>query len=571
MEISSVSEKCDHESKKNGGVKVCEEGNMNIVGEEGGDIHISAENIIVIQPQNVTRQPKRKRMCETCDRVCAPFLVKYHHIPGENDTLCYRLKYSLLCPPHGNFAISILYLSLVFVTWGTLWAITGEQALPGGSLFALFILWIAAVIGGVFASFIKLPPLLGMLIVGVALRNIPYINVAKDITPEWSIALRNVAFTVILIRAGLGLDASALKKLKVVCLCLASIPCLMECLTVAILGFLLLGFPWDWAFILGFVVASVSPAVVVPSMLSLQEKGLGMNKGIPTLLIASASVDNVLAITGFSVALGITFSTGSVVFTIFRGPIEVLVGICVGITFGLIMWFIPHANQESQNGYRSLLLFGSGLFALFGSSALGLPGSGALAVLTMSFVAAQRWKDEKTAVEDVMGLLWTFLQPFLFALIGGEILIENLHPNTIGLGIATLAVCSLVRMVVTFFVGIRSGLNKKERLFIALAWLPKATVQAAIGSIAYDTAREGNAGDEAINLGIQVLTIAVLSIIITAPIGAAAIALTGPRLLQQSEDPKYKKDKDQPGKQNEGNTEEVEESRAAMLTSETGI
>ncbi|XP_070544796.1 sodium/hydrogen exchanger 9B2-like isoform X2 [Ptychodera flava] len=517
-------------------------------------------------------EPSRCKRCfQRCDRWCAPCLTKYHDPPKAGDGCCYRFKYSILCPPHGKFATGILYVLLVCIVWGTLWAITGEEALPGGNLFALFVLWVAAVLGGLLVTFIKLPPLLGMLIVGVLLRNIPYINVAKDIEPEWSISLRNIAFTVILIRAGLGLDAKALKKLKIVCLRLAFTPCSVECVTAAIVGFLLLNFPWDWGFMLGFVLGAVSPAVVVPSLLSLQERGFGTNKGIPTLVIAAASVDDVLAITGFSVVLGITFSTGSIVLTIFRGPIEVLVGIFIGMVLGVVMWYIPHKEKGSLISFRSFFLFGSGLLALFGTGSLKLPGSGALAVLTMSFVAAQRWKDEKVPIEEIIGVFWTIFQPFLFALIGAEILIENLDPNTIGLGIALLAICLLVRMTVTFFIVLRSGLNIKERLFIALAWLPKATVQAAIGSIAYDTAREREAGDEAIHYGIQILTIAVLSILITAPIGAAAIALTGPRLLQKSEDPKYKKDEDQPERKDEAETDGVEESHTAMLTSESGV
>ncbi|XP_077999046.1 sodium/hydrogen exchanger 9B2-like isoform X2 [Glandiceps talaboti] len=508
--------------------------------------------------------------CEMrCDRCCSPCLLKYHQPPKDGDTCCYRLRYSLLCPPHGIIAVGILYILLVFIVWGVLWAITGDNALPGGNLFALFVLWVAAVVGGKLISLIKLPPLLGMLIVGVLLRNVPYINVAADIEADWSMTLRNIAFTVILIRAGLGLDAQALRKLKIVCLRLAFTPCTVECITAAIVAYLLLGFPWDWGFMLGFVLGAVSPAVVVPSMLNLQEKGYGMDKGIPTLVIAAASVDDVLAITGFSVALGITFSTGSIVFTIFRGPIEVLVGICLGIVLGIIMWYIPHGKQTSLIGYRSLFLFASGLFGLFGTGALELAGSGALAVLTMAFVAAHRWGDDKEPIGNVMAIFWNFFQPFLFALIGAEILIENLDPNTIGLGIAVLAIGLTVRVIVSFFVVLKCGFTIKERLFIALAWLPKATVQAAIGSIAYDTAREREAGDEAIQLGSQILTIAVLSIIITAPLGAAAIALSGPRLLHKSQDAKYKKiDAKQETRTNKDNDAEA---GVAMITTETGV
>ncbi|XP_002731851.2 sodium/hydrogen exchanger 9B2-like, partial [Saccoglossus kowalevskii] len=226
------------------------------------------------------------------------------------------LQYGLMCPPHGKFGSIILYIMMLFILWGVLWAITGDEALPGGNLFALLVLWVCAVIGGAAITLIKLPPLLGMLLVGMMLRNAPYINVAKDIDQPWSLALRDIAFTVILIRAGLGLDAEALRKLKIACLRLAFISCVIECIAAAIISVLLLDFPWVFGIMLGFVLGAVSPAVIVSSMLNLHGKGYGVNKGIPTLVIAAASVDDVIAITGFSVALGIGFSTGNVMHVI---------------------------------------------------------------------------------------------------------------------------------------------------------------------------------------------------------------------------------------------------------------
>lgn len=146
------------------------------------------------------------------------------------------------------------------------------------------------------------------LLQGCLLRNVPVVNFAKDINPKWSAVLRNVALTVILTRAGLGLDSRALRKLSKSVLLLAFLPCAVEACVVGLAARFILQFPWLWAFLLGFVQAAVSPAVVVPFMLKLQETGLGVGQGIPTLLMAASSLDDVLAISGFSAILSVIFS-----------------------------------------------------------------------------------------------------------------------------------------------------------------------------------------------------------------------------------------------------------------------
>lgn len=233
-----------------------------------------------------------------------------HHALPENPGFSQRLRYALLCPPHDSLGeVLTMFVFFLFV-WITAWSLFKGDALPGGGVFALLVMIGAAYLGGILVSFIRLPPLLGMLIVGFMLRNVPGINIATDINPVLSRTLRNIALTVILTRAGLGLDGAALRKLSKSVLLLAFLPCLMETLTVGVAAYVIMGFPWLWGFLLGFVQAAVSPAVLVPFMLNLQETKLGTNKGIPTLLIAASSLDDVVAISGFSVLLSVIFSTG---------------------------------------------------------------------------------------------------------------------------------------------------------------------------------------------------------------------------------------------------------------------
>ncbi|XP_039273607.2 sodium/hydrogen exchanger 9B2-like isoform X1 [Styela clava] len=520
----------------------------------------------------------------SCPENC---LVKNVLKPGPDAPVCQKIKYAFVCPPHGTVERFSTNVLLLLLSWAVPWSILGDDCLPGTNIFGLIAVIDACVVGGFLVSIIQiphlppLPPLLGMLIAGFCLRNIPGINVAKYIDPNWSSALRSIALSIILVKAGLELDASALKKMKGACIRLTALPCLIETATCAITCRFILGFPWEWGFMLGFVLAAVTPAVIVPSLLSLQEQGYGTDQGIPTLVIAASSFDDVLAISGFSVVLGIAFSqastspntesislnetiiastlasaplttdmiskmeatsipvtngqeAGDLVWTILRGPVEMIVGIVVGILIGLILWFLPAKNNTHTVRDRVLLVISFGIFVLFGSRQVKFPGAGALAAIVLSFVAAISWKSDKEKVSEYVGILWDMFEPVMFGLIGAEISIEALDSSTVGLGLAVLFIGLLTRTVGSFTAVSAAGFTLKEKVFICLSWLPKATVQAAIGPVALDTARKLSVSSEIEEYARQVLTIAVLSILITAPLGAAAIGLSGPKLLQKA-------------------------------------
>ncbi|XP_034393854.1 sodium/hydrogen exchanger 9B2 isoform X2 [Cyclopterus lumpus] len=452
---------------------------------------------------------------------------------------CPLLRRFCPCPPRGLLASFITKLFLAAVLYGVVWSITEKDGLPGGNLFGITILFICALIGGKVVSLIRLPklppfpPLLGMLLMGFMLRNIPVISDSvENINLKWSASLRNIALAVILARAGLGLDPTALRKLKSVCVRVASGPCIIETCTTALISHFLLGLPWEWGFILGFVLGAVSPAVVVPSMLLLQKDGYGVEQGIPTLLMAAGSFDDVLAITGFTTCLGMAFATGSTWFNLLRGVLEVAGGTVVGILLGFLIQYFPSVDQKHLVMKRSFLVLGLSVFAVFGSNVARFPGSGGLCTLVMSFLAGLGWGSEKARVEDVVGWAWDVFQPLLFGLIGAEIRVAELDGLTVGLGIATLLIALLVRILFTFVCVLCAGFNMREKVFIALAWMPKATVQAAIGSTALDMARVK--GDKELEkYGMIVLTVAVLAILLTAPVGALIIGLAGPHLLQK--------------------------------------
>uniref|UniRef100_A0A087YFB9 Cation/H+ exchanger transmembrane domain-containing protein n=1 Tax=Poecilia formosa TaxID=48698 RepID=A0A087YFB9_POEFO len=446
-----------------------------------------------------------------------------------SSSCCVRLKDR--CPrPNGFLNLLLTKAFLLVLLFGTVWSITGQECLPGGNLFGIVILFICSVLGGKLLGLIHLPtlppfpPLLGMLLAGLLLRNVPYVGAAVFISPHWSAALRNVALSVILTRAGLGLDPSALRRLKAVCVRVAVGPCVLEACVVAMVSHFLLHLPWIWGFILGFVLAAVSPAVVVPSMLLLQREGYGVEKGIPTLLMAAGSFDDILAITGFSTCLGIAFSTGSTWMNILKGLLEVVGGVAAGLILGLLLCLFPSSDQEDLVLRRTLLLVGLSVFSVFFSHVVGFAGAGGLCTLVLSFLAALGWKTDKINLKAIIyvAVLSTFscsvliISCFIYALIlkGVKLQTENIR-NIFIININNIF------MMMNLKGTIRTSLVRSNR---------PSVLQAAIGSKALDLARDE--GDETlIQFGLDVLTLAVLAILITAPIGALGIGLAGPRLL----------------------------------------
>jgi len=414
----------------------------------------------------------------------------------------------------------------------------GSIVTKEGQVFALVILLMASALGGFIARALRLPSLFGMLVVGIMLRNIDGIAVAKDIDHDLASLIRNVALVIILTRGGLSLNADALRKLKFGIARLAFLPCLSEGIIDGIVGHFLLDLPWEWSFMLGFVISAISPSILVPGLLNLQEHGFGTNKGIPSLLIASATLDDVISISLFGILLGFIFSTASIVFTIFRGPLEIIMGLVYGIVFGLICWQVPHRHdmgKGTRNRNRLAIITGLSLFGYFGAKRTEVYGTGFLAagplsVVIVSFVASIGWKrGGKTLVGRSLVIVWKFLQPLLFGLIGTEVDFSAITGDLLAKGVGVILIGAVVRVVAVSIAVQGNKLNLKEVIFVMIAWLPKATVQAAIGSAALDQAMS----DEEQDFGRIVLTVAVLDIMIFGPLGALSIGLFGPHLLTQ--------------------------------------
>ncbi|XP_037023813.1 sodium/hydrogen exchanger 9B1 isoform X1 [Artibeus jamaicensis] len=441
------------------------------------------------------------------------------------------------CPPQGTLNKYITNGVLHVTIWCAVWSVSGPHVFFDGNLFGLLITFYSAIMGGKLLELIKipsvpqLPPLLGMLLAGFTIRNVPLFSKFVHISNKWSSTLRNSALTLILVKAGLGLDPQALKRLRKVCLRLSVGPCLMEACAAAVVSHFLMNFPWQWGFLLGFVLGAVSPAVVVPSMLLLQENGYGVEKGIPTLLVAASSLDDILAITGFSTCMSIVFSTGDILNNVAASFRNILIGVLVGTILGFFVRYVPSEDQTNLPLKRAALILSMCITAVLGSTHLGIHGAGGLCTLMLTVIGGMKWSNGKISVQKIITTAWDVFQPLLFGLVGLEVSVASLKSNAIGICVATMSLALLVRISFTFVLMSFAGFNLKEKIFIALSWMPKATVQAVLGPLALETARTSAPYLAAYSK--DVMTIAFLAILITAPNGALIIDILGPRLLKR--------------------------------------
>ena len=318
---------------------------------------------------------------------------------------------------------------------------------------------------------------------------------ADNIDPDIANFLKNVALVLIITRGGISIDANVVYQHKFEIIKLTLLPSLGEAIADGIASHFLLDLPWLWSFMLGFVISAISPSILIPGLLNLQQHGFGTNKGIPSFLIASVSIDDVISISLFEILLGIEFSIGNIVFSIFRGPMEIVMGLVYGIGFGLVCWQIPHRHdmkKGTRNRNRLAIITGLAFFAYFGARRAkvyetGFISAGSLSVFVVAFVASIGWKRTgKTLVGRSLTIVWKFHQPLLLGLVGTDADFSAISIDLLAKGIGVLSIGVLVRTIAVFVALQGSKLNYKEKLFVVIAWLPRATVQTVVGSVAVD-------------------------------------------------------------------------------------
>ncbi|WP_234946615.1 cation:proton antiporter [Aerococcus urinaehominis] len=367
-----------------------------------------------------------------------------------------------------------------------------------------------------------LPRIIGMLLAGILIG--PY--VANLIHPQLlaiSGDLRSLALMIILIKAGLSLDVADLKKVGRPALLLSFLPASFEILAYCLLAPLIFNISWPDALVMGTVLGAVSPAVVVPRMVNLIDRGYGQDKAIPQMILAGASCDDVFVIVCFSSSLALAQGQGVNLSSFTSIPIAILTGILIGCLLGLgLARFFNRAYQKGdyiRNSSKLIIILALAclLMGLENLLANYFPMSGLLAVMTMSMaVAAKCPKQVRDRLASKFNKVWLAAEMLLFVLVGAAVDIRYTVLAG-GLAILMIALALLIRLVGVYLSLLGTALTKRERLFTILAYLPKATVQAAIGSVPL---AQGMAS------GQLILSVAVLAILVTAPLGAWAIDQT---------------------------------------------
>lgn len=370
---------------------------------------------------------------------------------------------------------------------------------------------------------VKLPSLLGMLMTGIILG--PYVLNLLDVSIlNISSELRKIALIIILTRAGLGLDLSGLKKIGRPAILMCFVPASFELLGMILIAPKVMGLSILEAAIMGSVLAAVSPAVVVPRMVKMMDEGYGTDKAIPQLILAGTSVDDVYVIVLFSTFIGIMQGEGTSILSFVNIPVSIILGIFIGILIGYVLAFYFKKIHIRDTSKVLLILSISFILVVIEDKLTTTITFSALIAIMFIGVGLQR-KREVVAKRLALkyGKLWVAAEVFLFVLVGATVNIGYL--KNVGFKALIVILGALVfRMLGVFVCLLGTNLSKKERLFTMMAYTPKATVQAAIGGI--PLALGFACGD-------TVLTVAVLAIVLTAPLGAFAIDLSYKKLLSK--------------------------------------
>lgn len=385
-----------------------------------------------------------------------------------------------------------------------------------------FIFLLGLSLGYVFMK-LKLPALIGMLLTGIALG--PYVlNLLEPSLLSVSVDLRQLALVIILTRAGLALDIKDLMKVGRPALLMCFVPACFEIAGMMLIAPPLLGISLLEAAIMGTVVAAVSPAIIVPKMLHLMDQKYGTSKSIPQLIMAGGSVDDVFVIVMFTAFTGLALGGNISAVSFLQIPVSILSGLVLGVLLG---WLLTRCfkRYHMRDSVKVLIILSVSFLLVALERVLKgvLPVSGLLAVMALGATLLKNYEVLALRLSAKFSKLWVGAEILLFVLVGATVDIKY----AVGAGLSAVVVILfslLFRMAGVFVCMIKTQLTLKERVFCMIAYLPKATVQAAIGSLPLAMG---------LPCGKIVLTVAVLAILITAPLGAFGIDMTYKRLLEK--------------------------------------
>ncbi len=390
---------------------------------------------------------------------------------------------------------------------------------------SLALIFVLSIVLSKLAKKMNLPALLGMLIAGIILGS-SGLNLLDDKIISISAELRKIALVIILTRAGLALDLNDLKKSKRPAILMSFIPASVEMLLVVLLAPKLLGITVLDAAIMASVLAAVSPAVIVPKMIYLIENKFGSKRSVPQLIMASASVDDIFVIVLFSSFIALA-QGGRVSFMNFiLIPVSIVLGAIVGYIVAFLLSFL-FKHFDSKDTIRILILLSTAFLLLEAEELLKgiLPFSALISIMCMGLSLKKSLPDISKKISAKYSEMWSAAEILLFALVGASVNID--YAFNAGFKVIILIfIAVLFRMLGVLISLTKSHFNKKERVFCMIAYSPKATVQAAIGAVPLSLG---------LPCGDIVLTVAVLSILITAPLGAFGIDIFHKKLLSKTD------------------------------------
>ena len=389
-------------------------------------------------------------------------------------------------------------------------------------LLSIAIILLSGLLLGTICKKVRFPSLFGMIIAGVIIG--PYcLNLIDDSILNVSSEIRRIALIIILIRAGLKLSLDDLKKVGRPAILMCFLPACFEIIGMIIIAPIMFGMSHLDAAILGAVIGAVSPAVIVPRMIKLIDEGYGTRQGIPQMILAGASVDDVFVIVMFTTFTGIAQGQGVSIREIINIPISILLGIIIGFAVGFLLYKWFSKITVSLIIMTIIVLSLSFCLSAVETELTFIPFASLIAIMCLGITIRKSDVDMAKKLSGQYDKLWTVAEVFLFVLVGASVAID--HAKEAGIkAVILILVVILFRMIGVFVCVIKTKLSFKEKIFCMIAYTPKATVQAAIGGLPLAMG---------LSSGELILTISVVAILLTAPLGAFGIDLTYKKILSE--------------------------------------